>query len=357
MKKQVVFGVGPNFERNKEYLPDIDYFVDNDNTKHRSFYMDKEIRSFEDLLLETADIHLIITLSNPLVIENQLNLLSMRKNIEISSLSKYLSTKDVSEPKVSILIPTYNRESIIEETIKSALDQNYSNFEIIVNDNNSEDKTYEVLCNLQRENSIINIDKNKENVGAFKNWYECIKKASGEYCKILFSDDLISKDYLKLTTPYLRNNDVGFVTSKVIIGEKPFVGEESYCLFPLEGTFSKRDYYMKVLFEKYQRTSLVSPGAALFRTKDVKEVMEYILENNQWEKYLEKGAGVDLLIYLCISTKYSKIAFVNKNLCFFRAHPESITIADKNRELNEHYLDIKKFFVKNKNITEYLLSE
>lgn len=46
--------------------------------------------------------------------------------------------------KVSIVIPAYNEEKSIEKTIKTLLNQSYKDFEIIVVDNNSKDKTYEI---------------------------------------------------------------------------------------------------------------------------------------------------------------------------------------------------------------------
>ena len=47
-------------------------------------------------------------------------------------------------PLVSILVPTFNREKIIERTIQSALDQDYANYEIIISDNGSDDNTWDL---------------------------------------------------------------------------------------------------------------------------------------------------------------------------------------------------------------------
>jgi len=49
---------------------------------------------------------------------------------------------------ISILIPVYNRENLIEETVQSALNQTYKNLEVIIVDNKSTDSTWEVLQKL-----------------------------------------------------------------------------------------------------------------------------------------------------------------------------------------------------------------
>jgi len=51
----------------------------------------------------------------------------------------------MARPLVSILIPVYNREKLVQKAIESAINQTYKNIEVIVVDNKSTDKTYEVL--------------------------------------------------------------------------------------------------------------------------------------------------------------------------------------------------------------------
>jgi glycosyltransferase involved in cell wall biosynthesis len=100
-------------------------------------------------------------------------------------------------PLVSILIPVYNREHPVVETIESAIHQTYTNIEIIIVDNCSTDNTWSVLQDFSRKDDRIKIFQNPENVGPVRNWKRCIDESSGEYAKILFSDDLISKDFLE----------------------------------------------------------------------------------------------------------------------------------------------------------------
>ena len=75
--------------------------------------------------------------------------------------------------KVSILIPTYNSEKYIEETIESALVQTYKNFEIIIVDNASNDNTFKIMQEYAKKHDNIKIFKNEENIGPIKNWMKC----------------------------------------------------------------------------------------------------------------------------------------------------------------------------------------
>ena len=87
---------------------------------------------------------------------------------------------------VSILIPVYNRETLIEDTVQSALNQTYPNIEIIVVDNKSTDRTWDILEKLANRDSRIKIFQNKTNIGPVRNWKRCIDNASGKYGKILW---------------------------------------------------------------------------------------------------------------------------------------------------------------------------
>lgn len=98
---------------------------------------------------------------------------------------------------VSILIPVYNRVSLVGETIESARNQTYQNIEIIIVDNCSTDGTWSVLKNFSKKDCRIRIFQNAENIGPVLNWKRCINEARGIYAKILFSDDLVSENFVE----------------------------------------------------------------------------------------------------------------------------------------------------------------
>lgn len=158
---------------------------------------------------------------------------------------------------VSILIPVYNRENIIAETIQSALNQTYRNIEVVVVDNASTDNTWAVIEDLAKKDSRINAFRNESNLGPVKNWLRCVEEASGEYGKILWSDDLTAPDFIEKTLP-LFNNDVGFVYTgaNIFTGANPHEAKTSYLLTET-GQYSSSMYIEKAVFDKEMP---VSPG-------------------------------------------------------------------------------------------------
>lgn len=117
-------------------------------------------------------------------------------------------------PLVSICIPVYNRIQYIEEAVESAIMQKYPNLEIIVQDNNSTDGTWELLMALAKRYPELSIQRNGQNRGAFFNWNEVIRRSTGEYVMWLSSDDMLEPDYLARTLQVLKNNpEIGVVST------------------------------------------------------------------------------------------------------------------------------------------------
>ena len=116
-------------------------------------------------------------------------------------------------PKVSILIPVFNREDFISECIQSALDQDYENIEIIIVDNCSTDRTWHICQQFADAHGQIKAYRNEDNIGPVENWRRCAEKSSGALSKILFSDDLIAKDCVSRMVPYFSQDTVGLVFS------------------------------------------------------------------------------------------------------------------------------------------------
>src|SRR5574344_1294939 len=99
----------------------------------------------------------------------------------------------MNKPKVSVLIPTYNQENYIQDCIKSVLNQNFQDFEIIVNDDFSSDNTLLKIKEIKDER--IKILQPKYNQGINAALDNIIKKAQGEYSLLLGGDDMLSPKY------------------------------------------------------------------------------------------------------------------------------------------------------------------
>lgn len=113
--------------------------------------------------------------------------------------------------KFSILVPTYNGEGYVIEMLQSILSQSYKNFEIIVNDDCSTDRTVEVIEALGDER--IKVFRNAVNLGYPGNMDVCTKHAEGEVFYLMAQDDILSDDaLLKTYNAFKMSPDVGAVT-------------------------------------------------------------------------------------------------------------------------------------------------
>ena len=115
-------------------------------------------------------------------------------------------------PLITCAFSTYNSSKTIKKAVKSALNQNYKNIEILIVDDCSQDNTLKILEKLKEKYSVMRIYKNRKNlgIGAVRN--RLIKKALGEYI-CFFDDDDVSmknriKEQLKIINRYEKENKI-----------------------------------------------------------------------------------------------------------------------------------------------------
>jgi glycosyltransferase involved in cell wall biosynthesis len=116
-------------------------------------------------------------------------------------------------PRVSVVIPTYNRAQLIAESIKSVLDQTFTDFELIVVDDGSTDNTREVVDSFQ-DSRIRYICLENRGAAAARN--NGIQASSGEYVAFLDSDDVLLKKALESGVQVLdRHPEVAFSCGQI----------------------------------------------------------------------------------------------------------------------------------------------
>lgn len=102
----------------------------------------------------------------------------------------------VDNPLVSILIPMYNSETYISETIESCLNQSYEPVEIIIVDDGSNDSSYKICEEYSAKFDFIYLySQNNSGAPAARNL--AFKKAKGKYIQYLDADDILSRDKIK----------------------------------------------------------------------------------------------------------------------------------------------------------------
>lgn len=107
-------------------------------------------------------------------------------------------------PLVSILIPAYNAESWIADTIQSGIDQTWPRKEIIVVDDGSKDRTAGVARQFASRKVLV---VSKENEGAAATRNHALRLSQGDYIQWLDADDLLAPDKIEAQISFLRDND------------------------------------------------------------------------------------------------------------------------------------------------------
>lgn len=244
--------------------------------------------------------------------------------------------------KVSILIPVYNRELLLEECIQSALNQTYDNFEVVIVDNASTDKTWKVCQAWAERDDRIRIYRNDENIGPVRNWQRCLDEATGEFCKFLFSDDKLMPDCLSKMVGVMKTTNCGVVVSSVLVGT-----DESSAAIYYKQTHLRQIIHPEYLNDVLVDGSLpVSPGATLLRTELARTTLKADFPTRTKRRYASHGAGPDLMLIL--SAVHSNTAItIDEPLNFFRAHPDSLTLSKMKTEVSDSYRSVIAWVLQN----------
>lgn len=114
-------------------------------------------------------------------------------------------------PLITIIMPVYNCENYVEESINSILSQTYTNWELIIVNDDSNDRTLELIN--KNKDSRIHIINLKKHIGLTKAFMEGYKIAKGEYVLRQDGDDLSANNRLELQREYLdKNPKVGIIS-------------------------------------------------------------------------------------------------------------------------------------------------
>lgn len=113
----------------------------------------------------------------------------------------------IKKKLVSIIMPTYNRANLLTETVKNILSQTYKDFELIIIDDCSTDKTLNIVRELAKEDSRIKYLRNEVNMKIVKTLNKGLHEAKGTYIARADDDDpWISKTKLEKQISFLETN-------------------------------------------------------------------------------------------------------------------------------------------------------
>ena len=153
--------------------------------------------------------------------------------------------------KITIITVTKNSEKFLEKNIKSVLSQSYKNYEHIIIDGNSVDKTKKIIKSFKKKVKSIN---NKNDKSLYHAMNVGIKNAKGDIIGILNSDDIYFKNTLKIVNKYFnKNKNLDFLFGsvykyKLLYGYKPWKINFSFGFYSTHsvGFFIKKKAHKKI---------------------------------------------------------------------------------------------------------------
>jgi len=212
--------------------------------------------------------------------------------------------------KVSIVIPTYNREDTIGRAIESALKQTYEQFEIIVVDDGSTDETPEIVK--QYNDDRIRYVRYTPNEGQNHARNVGLQNAQGEYISYLDSDDKFLPRHLEVAVKNLEQLPDEF--AGVVTGHRDDLGEE---------VVEKEVYDGRVVYEDLINDMYAKIGGLSLLTfrRGILDTIGYHDEN--------VTKCTDLDFYLQILGEYNLFG-INETLCYRYKQEDSVSINAKN---------------------------
>ena len=154
------------------------------------YYLEKKSRY---KFINIQNYKLIKKLYNKININLFINYVNNCKFLKRINNNKFIKNE---HPFLSIIITTFNSEKYVEKAILSVINQSFQDFEIIVINDNSIDKTYKILKKLQKEDPRIKIINHSKNLGTYHSRAEGALNSKSEYILFLDPDDMIFNPFL-----------------------------------------------------------------------------------------------------------------------------------------------------------------
>jgi alpha-1,3-rhamnosyltransferase len=229
---------------------------------------------------------------------------------------------------VTVAIPAYNHEKYVQQAIKSVIDQDYENIELIIINDCSKDNTHDKICEMIDacksrfvRFEYINSDKNN---GITKTLSKCLKCAKGRYFSLLASDDIFFPEKISSLVNELERLPDNYA---IVFGDATYISEQGETLVMRKGSIESEsvmrflasgrgdfNYLNEDEFGTYKTLFLGYLPTASWLAKT-----ECILEVGGFN---EAVFVEDMPLWIALSKKY-KFKFFNQSVAGYRIHSQN----------------------------------
>ena len=237
-----------------------------------------------------------------------------------------------SSPLVSVVTPFYNTDSFIDEAIESILEQTYANYEYILVDNHSTDRSAEIAETYAKRDSRIRVLRTPRFFSQLDNISFAVQQIdnSSVYCKVLFADDWIFPHCLaSMVTLGEAHPNTGVIAGYYLRGSSV----SALGLDTRQSVYSGRDVCRRYFFEKL--FPFGSPSTVAYRASVVRERTPLFEDGHLHE-------DTELIFRLM---RRHDFGFVHQILSFMRVQEDSITYSarDFDPEALDRLIIVKKY--------------
>lgn len=225
--------------------------------------------------------------------------------------------KNIEAPIVTVLMPVYNGEKYLKEAIDSILSQSFKDFEFLIIDDGSSDKSAEIIKSYI--DGRIKYVSNIINKGLPYSLNRGIELARGEYIARMDQDDISLLNRIEEQVDFMQENrDIGICGTWIkTIGNKPGYVHKFYT--------DSNDIKASLLFN----TSLAHPSVVIRKSVLYKNNLRYHTEHLHFEDY---SLWVEL-------SQYSELANLSKVLLFYRVHKSSVShVYTTNQKMGAYFI-------------------
>jgi glycosyltransferase involved in cell wall biosynthesis len=242
---------------------------------------------------------------------------------------------------ISVIVPAYNSESTIIETLESIANQTYKNIELIVCSDKSTDKTDEIVQNwINSKTNRVEANHPRllcqaSNIGLTRNLNEAIKLSQGDWIKIIAADDILMPECIEILYKECKENQADIAFGNVIrfstneSGDRETHGDQDKNIIARYFTLD-RDEFFKELVRKcfLQAPAAMISKQVFFETGGFDERYRLMEDWPFWLKCSKLG---------------KKFSYIDKEVVWYRIHSKSISTIKyrgiKNQILNQISID------------------
>lgn len=229
-------------------------------------------------------------------------------------------------PKVSICAPAYNNASEVERLIESVYAQSFTDFELNISDDSTDDEIEKLVLFYMEKHENINYIHNQKPYGHIFNWNAAVKMAHGEYIKIMFSDDWFTDS--ESLGEYVRLLDAAPKAVLAFAGSRQVSLDDGMKFYDRHAAPEfigrlKRDYRLLFLGNE-----IGTPSAAIYRRTSPLILFD---EKSNWAS--------DMYLYFDLLIKSPVFAYTTKPLTSVGVHKNQYTesFSDKDMRIYNDY--------------------